>query len=492
MISFLILAALLNAQTSPTPIKVITASGEKSTVEKKNPQVVAKEIPLRKAIIQASETKNVRSPSLKPASSSVPVITLAKARLLAEKGNLDIRLLALKIRELEIEKNIAKYKMYPLVKVESSAILWNDRLAMSISLPQEFKDMLAAINPTLNADIPPMLIRKQFTWQTSVTVAQPITPLLTLSHVHKMKSWEIQAEKANIKLEKRKVLENVDTAYYNCLRAEKYLAVILEAQKTLDGQKKRVEDLIEAKLANTSDLSKITSALADLRAQKIKALASIILSKQYLAYLLGMDPEKPLATAGASMPGGIIPVYKVCLAKAKKTRPEFKLIDMNNEQLESAVKALEYDRIPRLSIVAQYKNSFGFGELEPENQFFIGALFSWEFQWKNKWRERDKLMVKKRTLEIMREKIRRGLMLEISQNSQGIKTSKALVDAQRQALKTAMDNFEKTEKLLESKYSTVYDILTARLEVTKASINLVNAEFDYWLSIEKYRRSCGY
>ncbi|MBN2725366.1 MAG: TolC family protein [Deltaproteobacteria bacterium] len=454
----------------------------------------SKKLPFSKSIRNVAEgfAKGHPKPPKKILKNSGVVISLKKARLLAEKGNLDIRLLALKLRELEIEKSISRYRMYPIIKVESNAVLWNDKLEFKFSLPQEFNDFLAQVNPDLVVDIPPMLIRKQFTWQTSVTVAQPITPLLSLSHVHKMKKYEIDAQKMNIKVEGRKILDTVDQAWFNCKRAEKYLEVIIEAEKMLKVQEKRVKALIAAQYANFSDISRVKSAMADVHAQKIKAFAAIVMSRQYLAYILGKDPSKPL-TVGEYQAISFKPLsVSGCLKHARKSRPEFKVIEMSSLQLRHAVKATEFDRIPRIVAVTQYKNSQGTGNLEPENQWFVGAMLSWEFQWKNKWRERDKLLLKKESISIMMEKASRGISLEINRGNQDIKTSRALVSARKTALDAARDSYEKTLKLSGSQMSTTTDVLSARLEVTKAAVNLINAEFDYRLSMEKYHRSCGF
>jgi outer membrane protein TolC len=424
---------------------------------------------------------------------SSKVLTLKKAIKIALKNNVDLRLAALKLEEARIEKNITKYKMYPLVKVESNAIFWNDKQEMNFSFPPELNDMLAVIAPGLEMDMPPILIRNQFTWQTTITIAQPITPLLTLKHIFKLKKAEVRAQKMNLKINSRGIIQQVEKAYFNCLKAESYLKAVIAGEKMILELEKKVKNLVKEKMAVSSELAKVLSSKSEIKAQKIKVVGSILLSRQYLAYLLGLKLNTPLLLV---KPRKYKRKYEnikpaKCIKMAFRNRPEFNLLKIKGEQVFHAKNALKMDLLPKVSIVGQYQNSEGFGSLQPRNQWFIGAVLSWKFQWKNKYREIDKVELQKRVLELNLLKLKRGISLEIYKNHLGLKTQNALLEARKESVSAYLSSYKQNKMLYDQKYSTNSDLLKAGSKLTKARVELINTEYDKIFSLIVYRRSCG-
>lgn len=335
-----------------------------------------------------------------------------------------------------------------------------------------------------------MLIRKRWTVQSTVTVAQPITPWLSLRSLYRLDKAEIKAKRASFSIEARQIRAKVQGAFYNCLKADSYFAVINDAEKMIKEQEKRVRALLKAKLVTEAELAKVLSARADIRAQKIKVIASSLLSRQYLAYLLGIKLNTRIKVIRPKSAGQKVPSLMACTRLATQKRPTFALISLKKEQLRHARAALNFSRLPTLMAVAQYKNSQGFGELEPEHQLFVGLTFSWQFSWMNKKREQDKLSVKQRQLTLTRRKALRGISLEIRKAHLEMLAARALIAARKEAVEAAKKAYEKLDLQLSLKYTTNSDLLTARTELTKAKVNLLNAQNAYALAKNTYRDTC--
>ena len=379
--------------------------------------------------------------------------------------------------------------MYPLIKVEANALLWNDKQEFQFQLPDSLVTTLAKMG--MDATLEPMTIHDQFTFQASVTVAQPLTPLLSLKELYKLKISEIKARKENLNINKREKLKKVEEAYINVLKTYSYLSLIEEAEAMLLKQKSRVEKLIEAKYATSADLSRVESEIAKLQAKKIKVLAGISLSKQYLEFLLGMKPDSNLELNQPKMDLNI-PDVQTCYKKALKNRPEFKMIAEREKQLEYAKNASDWTKLPQIAVFGQYKRSEGFSDIMmPKNVGILGVSLKWEFNWKNKWREIDKLTLKQRNLELQKEKARRGIQLEIHKNRLSVKSSKALIQADLAIVKSFKKTYEKTVKLYNNQMATNTDVLAARTNLTKAKIQLLEEKFNYFLNKLKYLKSCG-
>ncbi|MGM0595655.1 MAG: TolC family protein, partial [Myxococcota bacterium] len=378
-------------------------------------------------------------------------------------------------------KNISKRKLYPVIKVEANALFWNDNLAINFTLPEDIP---------LDIDMDPIMVREQFTMQTTVTVAQPVTPWFSLKSLYDLDKVEVEAKNHEFEMDRDKVEAKVREAFYNAFKARSYLEITEDAQEMLLKQKKRVEALVKYEYATSADLARVESALADINAQKIKVTASIQLAKQFLAYILGIEINSSLQLI-ATPPNDIEVISPArCIKMAMQSNPVFKMLKKREEQVELAKKALKWDKYPRVMAVAQYKNSLGFGEFEPMNQGFFGFMVSWKFKWFNRWREEDRINLKNQRIQLNLQKAKRGLSLEIYNNYTKVQNSLALINSRQASLKAAKAAYRKVENLKKHQYSTVSDLLEARTQLTKARVKLANAKYDLGLQFFQYQALC--
>lgn len=408
----------------------------------------------------------------------------------ALRTNADVRIKSLRIAAAKLDVNSHKAKMLPLIRVESTALFWNDKLEIQFSLPQDLLDMLALINPNLQVAVPPILVRKQFTWNTSVTVIQPLSPLLTLSALLDLKKAEIEAARAETAIEKRQVTQEVETLYINALKADAYLHVLDAAQILLDAQRTRVAALIEAQVVTSAEMTRIHTADADLAAKRARALSAILLSRQALAYLLG-DPLNSFYQLVVPAPYTQWPDVPTCTARAMRERFEFELIRAKRRQVHEGRLAQQYDLFPRLVALTQYKFSEGFGELEPRNQWFAGLALSWDLQWNEKWRELEKIELAEREIHLQTQKAERGIQLEISKKYLEWQATRAVLSARTAAEVSARVAHDTQVKLFNEKMATNTDVLSAQTQWLMARVEKENAQWDALAAALAYLRACG-
>ena len=417
-------------------------------------------------------------------------LTLADALKKALRSNVDLRIRSLHIAQARLDVRSHRAKLLPLLKVESTALFWNDALAIKFNLPKDLMDMLAAINPSLNASIPPMQIRDRITWQTTITLIQPLTPLLTLNSVLDLKKAEIEATRVETRMEQRKVVAEIENLYLNALKADAYLQVLDQADLLLESQRERVKALVEAKVAIPAEISRIDSAQADLDAKRARALSAILLSRQALAYLLGEPLNRYYRLVWPGAESGL-PTVDECTVLAMRERPEFELLRARRRQVHEGRQAQKFDLFPRIVALTQYKYSEGFGDFEPRNQWFAGLALSWELQWTEKWRELDKLELAERELDLQTEKAERGIALEVSRMWLEVQTAQAILRARRAAERAELVSHGTQVKLFDEKLATNTDVLTAHTQWLTARVERENAQWDELAAQLAFRRTCG-
>ncbi len=424
------------------------------------------------------------------ASSGAVELTLEQAVARALRTNTDLRIRSLRIASAQMDVSSHKAKMLPLLKVDSTALFWNSPLEISFSLPPELMDMLALINPNLNASIPPMRVRDRVTFQTAVTIIQPLTPLLSLGSMLDLKKAEVEAARMEQRMEQKRVVLEVQKLYLNSLKAEAFLRVLDQGDLLLEAQRVRLRLLIDAKVVIPAEMAKIDAAQADLDAQRARALSAVLLTRQALAYLLG-EPLDRFYRLSLPQSALDVPSLGDCTWQARRNRPEFDLIRARRRQVHEGRSALSRDMFPRVVALSQYKFSEGFGDFEPRNQWFIGFALSWELQWTEKWRERDKLQLADRELDLQTEKAARGIELEISQKHLEVATTRAIALARKAAERAALVDHETQTKLFSEKLATNTDVLTSHTNWLKARVERENAQWDELAARLDYMQSCS-
>ncbi len=424
------------------------------------------------------------------AMAAASTLTLAEALKKVLRTNVDLRIRSLRIAQSKLDVRSHKAKLLPLLKVESTALFWNDALTIKFNLPKDLMDMLAAINPNLNASIPPMQVRDRITWQTTITLIQPLTPLLTLSSVLDLKKAEIEAARVETRLEQRKVVAEIENLYLNALKADAYLQVLDQADLLLAAQRERVQALVDAKVAIPAEMARIDAAQADMDARRARALSAILLSRQALAYLLSEPLDRYYRLVWPGAESGL-PTVDECTYRAVRERPEFELLRARRRQVHEGRQAQKFDLFPRIVALTQYKYSEGFGDFEPRNQWFAGLALSWELQWTEKWRELDKLELAERELDLQTEKAERGIALEVSQKWLEVQTAGAILRARRAAERAELVSHATQVKLFDEKLATNTDVLTAHTRWLTARVERENAQWDELAAQLAYRRTCG-
>ncbi len=439
---------------------------------------------------QNRSSKNDSSPQ--SPSGRTPVsktINLRDALVMTASQSMDARVARLEQEKVSMEGRMIKRKFYPLIKVEANALFWNDSLYMNVELSPQLVQMMQ--NMGVDASMPPMKIRGQKTAQGTVTVVQPITPLLMLREYYRSKMSEIAALKSDEKVKIRLLKKEVVKAYFNCLKAEAYEQVLVDAGRLLDEQERRVRALVEEKVAIAADIRTVQLARSEVDAQRSRIALSKVLARQYFTYLIGGDPKQPYTPQPVKWTVDRIPQRAACMQHAKATRPEFRMIAHRLEQIRHGRKAMFWNGVPKVMVVGSYQHNEGFGPIYPDNAFFVGAVLKWDFQWNSEGLEQDKLGVMARKMQVQQEKIHRLITLEISRHYSSMKEHEAMLLKSAAAVRKARANYEDTVARYKEGVAVLSDVLDARVSLTRAQVQRVTTEYDIMNDRALYLLACG-
>ncbi|TDP75762.1 TolC family protein [Bradymonas sediminis] len=439
---------------------------------------------------QAGETKVVESPSQAGGRESAPLesvprISLQEALDVAtgKHPNLEQARAAMKVAEANRKK--ARAGFGPTLSAEASAQLWNEELAFDIGmgggdapqLPPPSTPYEQIIAGMFAAPAEPTVIRSQFTWSASITLAQPLTPLWMVYHGHKaMVIGEEVAEKQLTQAE-RDLANQAAVSYFRLLQVQASLDTANQSVERLNAQVSQLEALVAAGAAKKADKLRIEVAVAAAKQEVANLKAAMRISRSALAVALGADPSEPIDAS----PLGQVDLPDVsgspdaAVEAALDARPELQQLKLQMQQADQAIKVKQGNYIPQVVAMAQYSHSEGQG-LAGSDSAFVGLAASWDiWKWGADYYDVDAARAQRLQLDSAYTQARRQIGLQVRSAWYDVQSAAEGYSVATKAVAQAEEAYRIETVRYEAGESTPTDLLAAQSALTEAQNNQNNA-----------------
>ncbi len=348
----------------------------------------------------------------------------------------------------------------PTLNVSANAQLWNDEQSVSLGPG------------------PPMVLRSQFTWGTTITLTQPLTPLWQVYHGYKASEIGVKAAKEQMTQVQRDQARSAAVTYFRVLQAKGALNTAEQSVERLEAQVKRLTVLIEGGVSTPADKLRIEVALAGAKQQLSQSKANVKLSRGALAVAIGSSPQD--AVDAQMIPNIVLPAPGedpgAAIDEAIDVRPEIVALRLRMEQLDQVVQVQRGAYLPQVVALGQYAHSAGQG-LSGSDNAFVGLSASWDV-WKwgaNKYTV-DEAELQRLKLNSAYTDATRGITLQVQQAWYDLQSSVEGYEVASQAVSQAEEAYRIESVRYEAGESTPTDLLDAQSALTEAENNQ-NAAF---------------
>ncbi|NOZ00776.1 MAG: TolC family protein [Deltaproteobacteria bacterium] len=410
------------------------------------------------------------------------------------------------------EQHSVRGRFLPVIKTSANVLYWDDKFSAGVDLsaitdilgdlapllPQTSQDKLA----NLKNSSPSIQIRDRLTYKASVTIAQPLIQLYGIYFNHaaagglaKAAAYDLESARLQLELE-------VARTYYGMLagmRMTDSLAVALEQVGAYESQ---VRAFLDAGRVERNALMKVEVQQAELQKAQFAADKAVRLSRARLNVLMGqpqdtefepepirLDDEPDHPSPG---PEPLSSYVDHALAKRPDLLSIRQTMNASRARRQAAISAM----LPELNAVFNYDYNGGMGEIQPENQYFVGLTLSWNiWEWGASYyqvkaaesrmdqaasrlagqSQQVELEVKSRKLDleealqghgvalVQRKQAAENLRIEKARYAAGQTTTADLLQAQAIDVKSANDLILAEMKVLESRQALLvaggYDLL---------------------------------
>jgi outer membrane protein len=343
------------------------------------------------------------------------------------------------------------------------------------------------------AGVPPTVLRERNTTAVTVSVIQPVTPLLAIFEGFHLRDLGVDVAKIQRESTRREVTFLVTQAYYQLLEAQSLADVATKSVEQVGAQVKRASDLEAHGVLGRNDVLRTQIALASAQQRKIAADGMVTLAGARLAMAIGMPlsssirPTSVPAVAAAAVTFGIDDSQ----AAALHDRIELQEIDARLKQARAGRVAAWERLAPSVNLIGSWQRNTGSAFQEKESSY-AGALLSWDvWDWGSTYYGGREASARVRQAEAGRTKARDLIALEARAAFVGFQGSLEAVRVAEAAVTSAEENYRIENRRYETAAATTFDVLDAESLLTGARAQYQTALYESWIASANLDRAMG-
>lgn len=284
---------------------------------------------------------------------------------------------------------------------------------------------------------------------------------------------------------------DVINAYYNVIKASRFVDLNKESVEMAKTHLNQVETLLRVGMATRAEVLRIEVQLAQAEMVLTKAKQGLEISRNHFNNTLGRDLDVPVLleeTNSDLLEDIIIYDYKDLLAVAYENRPDWKQYVLAEGVSEDEVRIAYSGLLPTISFVGNYENG------STRYPSYTNDTRSWTAMLSGSWNVFDgtatfnRIKEARAKLEAGRAdetSVRMAIALEVKDASFLLKSAKENVTSAEKALALANENYKIAKLRYKSGIGTNVEAIDAQVALTQGRIDYLQAEHE--LKIAKAR-----
>jgi outer membrane protein len=380
----------------------------------------------------------------------------------------------------------AKAMRFPSVQLSANLQRWNEALVFDLGS--------SGVPLPPGTEIPPTVVRDQWTSMATLTASQPLTGLVAVHYLVAIERAGLGAAKADLNDAQLEVAAQAATAYLGALQARALAKVAVESTAQIQAQLKQARALEAAGTLGLVDVMRLEAALAAAEQQAVNGEVAVHNADEGLLLILGMPLTTEIEPADrfpdALDPPNVSEAQAVELALG--SRPDLagaRWRAVQAEGAEDAARALLY---PDISALAQVQHNEGMGTFQAEDPWFVGLQLSWTvWNWGKTWHDVKAAGARARAANLAATRQGDRVAFEVRSLVRAARASHRSLEVAGRGLAAAEEAFRIQTVRYEAGAVTTTDLVVAQTDVVRARANIAQARYEYLTNLVRLYRGLG-
>lgn len=336
--------------------------------------------------------------------------------------------------------------------------------------------------------------KNNYQWEASVS--QPLFTGFALTSAYELTKLGIDISEMELLIEKLDLAIGVKEAYINILRADKSLEVAGSAVELLESHLEVARNFYEVGMIPVNDLLKAEVELANSEQNLIRAGNSARLARASFNNMLSRPVNSPVNVEDIVDFTPENPDFEAYYSRAIVNRPEMKMIDINDLQIDQQVRLAKSNYYPQATLTYNYTKDMGSSAnanpFQEASSWRVIAGVSWSFwNWgKDHYKVRE-AESRKMQLSSMKRNFEEGIRLELKQAFLVLEETEKRIPAAKKAVEQGEENLRVSQERYRAQVTTSTEVLDAQTQLTQARVNYYSALYDNHLAKAAMLRAVG-
>jgi len=293
------------------------------------------------------------------------------------------------------------------------------------------------------------------------------------------------------------VVQDVKTAYFNVLRAQKIREAANQSVEMLKAHRDVAENYFNVGMIPKNDLLYAEVELANGRQAQVRAQNAVELAKSRLNTVLKRGIFEPVEVVDILTYQPLQQSFEDCLNIAKQSRPELKISSLKAEQAGKLVRAAQSEFFPSLNMVGNYTRfgdemSVSGSDYKDMESWYVMAVANWNFwEWgRTKFRVDAGRAKENQAVDAAKE-LSDQIILEIKNAYLILQETENQIAVSQKLIEQAEENFRISEERYKERVGTSTEVLDAQTLLTKSKSEYADALGDYNIHLARLQRAMG-
>lgn len=283
------------------------------------------------------------------------------------------------------------------------------------------------------------------------------------------------------------------TAYYNVLRAQKFVDVQKDTIAQLEAHLKDAKHHYDAGTIARFDVLRAETQLANAQQGFIAAENGVSLAKSALNNVLGRPLDTAFKVAEPETPEFYRFELATCTDSASRWRPEALLAEEYVQMSEMATKANRLSGKPRFNLQWVYNRNFDTTIFSPREGAWRAMITTSYSLYDGGVTQASvkKAISDENNARSTQTRVIQGVTLDAQQSYLNVNESQDRIRAAEKGLEQGREAMRLAQVRYKGEVSTQVEVMDAQAALTLAETNYVNALYDYQVALAKLERAVG-
>jgi len=325
-------------------------------------------------------------------------------------------------------------------------------------------------------------------------ITQPIFTGWKIQRAYDIAVDSFEKTKIDYETEIQNLVLDVKKAYFNVLRAQKFLDTSIKYKESLQNHLKNAKKMFEMGFVTKLDILKTEVALKDAETKITESENFLNLAKSNFNFVLNRPIDRDFSIEDVPEQTEAEKEYQWWLDAAMKYRKEIKSLEKLISISDKNIKIEKSNLYPQVYFFFNYNVERGTQSSRNgwDDNWNTGIMLTYDiWNWGETQKRVKKAEKSKQEIEKQLELVKNSIEMEVKNSYLNFNSAKMKIEQAKKQIESAEENLRVAQLLYNEGMATTTDVIDANTALTQAKNNFFDSLYQYQIYLAELEKASG-